>query len=688
MSTAFLLHAVLLVAAAAAATTETTKNLVVTRGCVTSCGGVDIPYPFGIGSGCFRKGFEIESINNSPVLAGTSIHVVHLSGDPAESLVMLPVGWQCYNTSSPDKVEASSHGETEMNKHGVYRLSNTHNMLVILGCNTMGNIGSVRTTRDVDEYSYYMGCMTFCNYSATAQDGLCASVGCCHVDIPPGLTHNYFYFRVYDHTGMMDFSPCDYTFLVDRTNYTFRRSDLLRDTNRTSPVWLDWAIRGDDDSTSLSCAEAAKATTTEYACISNHSDCVNATNGPGYNCRCSSGYQGNAYLVNGCSNIDECADPAKYPCKGVCRDTEGSYQCTCRPGYVSEDPKTQRCTPKFPLAAQICIGATGGILLIAFMAFVIVIRKEKRKTREFYKKNGGLTLEKANVIKLFKKEELKPILKSSNLIGKGGFGEVYKGVVDKKLVAVKKPISGNVLETKQFANEVIIQSQVIHKNIVKLIGCCLEVDTPMLVYEFISKGSLHDILHRVDNKEPLKLDVRLSIVTDTAHGLAYMHSQTHTKILHGDVKPANILLDDNFVPKISDFGISRLIDKEHTANVIGDMMYMDPVYLQTGLLTEKSDVYSFGVVILEVISRKKASHSDNNSLVTSFLDCHKEEKKATGLFDKEIAATGVLELLDTLAEIAVACLNLDVDQRPSMTDIAARLRTLNTSCMPSLSFRS
>ncbi|KAI5016796.1 hypothetical protein ZWY2020_028701 [Hordeum vulgare] len=278
---------------------------------------------------------------------------------------MLPVGWQCYNTTSPGKVVANSHGETEVNKHGVYRLSNnTHNMLLILGCNTMGNIGN---------------------------DGLCASVGCCHVDIPPGLTHNYFYFRVYDHTSMMDFSPCDYAFLVDRTNYTFRRSDLLRDTNRTSPVWLDWAIRGDEDSTSLSCAEAAKATTTEYACVSNHSDCVKATNGPGYNCRCSRGYQGNAYLVNGCSNIDECADPAKYPCKGVCRGTEGSYRCTCRPGYLSYDPKTQRCTPKFPLAAQICIGTIGGALVIAFTAFIIIIRKEKQKTKEFYEKNGGLT---------------------------------------------------------------------------------------------------------------------------------------------------------------------------------------------------------------------------------------------------------------------------------------------------------
>ncbi|XP_037434491.1 wall-associated receptor kinase 2-like [Triticum dicoccoides] len=598
---------------------------------------------------------------------------------------MLSVGWQCYDPAMPSEVIRISHGETLMNKHGVYRFSNTRNMLVVLGCNTMGTIGSAETARVVDDFSYYMGCMSFCNSSTSPQDGQCASLGCCHVDIPPGLTHNYFRFRKYNHTGMMDYSPCDYAFLVDRNNYTFQRSDLLRNTIWTSPVWLDWAIRGRDDSTSLSCAEAAKATTTgnSYACVSNQSYCVDAINGPGYNCNCSKGYEGNAYLVDGCTNIDECADPATYPCKGVCKDTEGSYECTCPHGYGSDDSTRQHCTPTFPRAAQISIGVTCGILVITFMAFVVIIRKEKRNSREFYEKNGGLTLEKAKVIKLYKKEELKSILKSSNLIGKGGFGEVYKGVLGSIEVAVKKPISGNVLENKQFANEVIIQSQVIHKNIVRLIGCCLEVDTPMLVYEFISKGSFHDILHEFDKRESLSLDVRLRILAESAHGLAYMHSQAHIKILHGDVKPANILLDDNFVPKISDFGISRLIDKDHTANVIGDMTYMDPVYLQTGLLTEKSDVYSFGVVILEAISRKKATHSDNNSLVTSFLECHKDGKEVTGgkkitkLFDEEIAALGDLELLVTLAGIAVKCLNLDVDQRPSMTDVVAHLDTLN-----------
>jgi serine/threonine protein kinase len=301
--------------------------------------------------------------------------------------------------------------------------------------------------------------------------------------------------------------------------------------------------------------------------------------------------------------------------------------------------------------------------------------------REFYEKNGGPILEKAKIIKLFKKEELKEILKSKNLIGKGYFGEVYKGLLDNKLVAVKKPISGSMLENEQFANEVIIQSQIIHKNIVRLIGCCLEVDTPMLVYEFIPKGSLEDILH--SNKAiPLNIDVRLIIAAQSADGLAYMHSKTSNKILHGDVKPANILLDENFMPKISDFGISRLIarDTQHTDEVIGDMSYMDPVYMQTGLLTEKSDVYSFGVMILELITRKKATYSDNNSLVRNFLEVHKEGKRVTELFDNEIALTSNLEILHSMARIIMECLNLDVDQRPSMIEVAERLLLLNQTC--------
>nr|CAB3482787.1 unnamed protein product [Digitaria exilis] len=248
-----------------------------------------------------------------------------------------------------------------------------------------------------------------------------------------------------------------------------------------------------------------------------------------------------------------------------------------------------------------------------------------------------------------------------------------------KVVVVKKSINVNAALKEQFANEVIIQSRIIHKNIVKLIGCCLEVDIPMLVYEFISKGSLHDILHD-QGMVQLNLNLRLRIAAEAAEGLAYMHSTA--TILHGDVKPANILLDDEFVPKISDFGISRLIaiDKaQHTKYVIGDRSYMDPVYLQTGILTKKSDVYSFGVVLLELISRKEASFSNNNSLVMNFIDAHKIKRRATELFDKDIIAPRNMELLDYLVGIAVDCLNLDVDQRPEMTQVEERLLLLKIS---------
>jgi serine/threonine protein kinase len=175
----------------------------------------------------------------------------------------------------------------------------------------------------------------------------------------------------------------------------------------------------------------------------------------------------------------------------------------------------------------------------------------------------------------------------------------------------------------------------------------------------------------------LNMGLRLRIAAESAEGLAYMHSKTTARILHGDVKPANILIHDEFTPKISDFGISRLIatDMQHTGHVIGDMSYMDPVFLQTGLLTDKSDVYSFGVVLLELITRKKASHSDNNSLLRNFLDAYGKDKSVIDLIDKELAEVD-REILNGLAQMIMQCLNLDVRQRPEMTDVAESLRDM------------
>ncbi|XP_044361930.1 wall-associated receptor kinase 4-like [Triticum aestivum] len=508
-----------------------------------------------------------------------------------------------------------------------------------------------------------------------ATNGSCSRRGCCQASFPEAVPYDTFYLDVNGphNNTLWETNPCSYAMVVESSWYNFSTPDLYGDEvqrklfPRGVPYVLDFAIR------SGSCPPDGQPAP---ACASANSHCATATRGPGYVCKCLEHYEGNPYIAGGCKDINECEHPDLYPCSGTCMNKPGGYDCPCK-RWKKGDGKAGTCAENFPLVVTLVVGAIGGISCISIVTLVILLRKEKRKMREFYEKNGGPTLQKAKLIKLFKKEELRPILKSRNFIGKGGFSEVYKGsLLDIGLVAVKKPISGSVLENKQFANEVIIQSQVIHKNIVRLIGCCLEVDIPMLVYEFLSKGSLDDILHN-NNDAPLDLHVRLRIAADSADGLAYMHSKAHTRILHGDVKPANILLDDNFVPKISDFGISRLIvrDKQHTNTVIGDRSYMDPEYLRSGLLTEKSDVYSFGVVILELISRQIATHSDGNRLVENFLEAHNENRAAV-FFDEAFTRPCDLDLLSSLAVIAMKCLEHDVDQRPSMIEVAQRILTI------------
>lgn len=288
-------------------------------------------------------------------------------------------------------------------------------------------------------------------------------------------------------------------------------------------------------------------------------------------------------------------------------------------------------------------------------------------------------LENINNIKIFTKEEMNQITKNYSIVlGKGGFGEVYMGIIDnKQQVAVKRSISVDEARKREFANEVIIQSRISHRNVVRLLGCCLEVDVPMLVYEFAPKGSLYDVLHGAkETKASLPLGTRLDIAVESAEALSYMHSSATQKILHGDVKSGNILLDENFMPKVSDFGTSRLlsIEKKHTILVIGDMNYIDPVYMKTGRLDEKSDVYSFGVVLLELITRKKPRYDGNNSLIINFFKSYGSEDKTRKMFDEEIVSPEDIEFLQKVGAIAVACLKEDMDDRPIMKQVAEHLQ--------------
>ena len=199
------------------------------------------------------------------------------------------------------------------------------------------------------------------------------------------------------------------------------------------------------------------------------------------------------------------------------------------------------------------------------------LAKEKEK---FFKQNGGHILyqqilsKQIDTVTLFTTEVLKKATHNydrSRELGRGGHGTVYKGILDNnKVIAVKRSKIMNVVHTEEFVQEIIILSQLNHRNVVRLVGCCLEVEVPILVYEFIPNGTLSQLIHgNNDNRRlPVSLEDRLRIAQESAKALEYLHVSINRPIVHGDVKSLNILLDENYMAKVTDFGASRMLPKD------------------------------------------------------------------------------------------------------------------------------
>ncbi|KAJ7959206.1 Wall-associated receptor kinase [Quillaja saponaria] len=487
-----------------------------------------------------------------------------------------------------------------------FPFSVTGNKFIGVGCDTFAVI------QGKNGKSYSTGCLSLCNSIDSVTNGTCSCIGCCQTSIPKNLLVYDAYVRSFqNHTGIWRSNPCSYSFLVEEQYFNFCTADLIDLQARSVvpfPSVLDW------DSGNQTCEEGRK-NLTSYAC--QQIACVMTQ-------IMVQGTVANALKVIKeihislmvamlhllcCvhvffQDIDECSHPILNDCSRICKNTMGSYMCSCPKGQHGDGRKGGNgCASDQLLVIKISVGVGIGIMVVGSGWLYCGDKKRKlmRLKERYFEQNGGLMLQRqlskregstTETAKIFTAQELKTGILPNDPV-----------------VAIKKSKFVDCSQIELFINEVVVLSQMNHRNVVKLLGCCLETEVPLLVYEFVSNGSLFNHIDNANEASAsvLPWEIRLRIATETAGVLSYLHSAASMPIIHRDIKSSNILLDDKYTAKVSDFGASRLVPQNESllyTLVQGTLGYLDPEYLQTSQLTEKSDVYSFGVLLLELLTGK------------------------------------------------------------------------------------
>ncbi|XP_078148800.1 uncharacterized protein LOC144544237 isoform X2 [Carex rostrata] len=272
------------------------------------------------------------------------------------------------------------------------------------------------------------------------------------------------------------------------------------------------------------------------------------------------------------------------------------------------------------------------------------------------------------------------------ILGEGGFGCVYKGTLsDGKDVAVKQLKGGGGQGEREFQAEVEIISRVHHRHLVSLVGYCISEDHRLLVYDFVSNGTLHYHLF-AKGKPCMEWSTRVKVAAGSARGLAYLHEDCHPRIIHRDIKSSNILIDDNFEAQVADFGLARPAENDVThvsTRVMGTFGYLAPEYASTGKLTERSDVFSFGVVLLELITGRKPVDGNRPLGEESLVEWarpHLTEALESGdfkeLVDPRLGTNYIETEMFRMVETAAACIRHSASRRPKMSQVVRALDIL------------
>ncbi|KAJ9178898.1 hypothetical protein P3X46_010744 [Hevea brasiliensis] len=641
--------------------------------CTDHCGSISIPYPFGIGKDCYMEDwFEIECDNTinppRPLLSRFNMEVFRID-----------LGSSAVEVESPIISSNCSGREDGMpvNLTGSPFLLSDENVFTATGCNT----------RALVTYNspQLVGCDSTClgeqndvdwremlpKIMRKGSDGnwlreYCSGYNCCQTIIPSLV--QVFNPILQDKEGNQNKGGCKLAFIAGGSGTIFQRN---KDPYVQFPMLIDWMIN----------SSRKKDVDWETVNCFNYSD--NSFNEPVFRCSCKNGYEGNPYLR--CTDIDECKDPTYGQCQGIlrCVNTRGSYKCVPDAKWI------------------IIFGLCAGIIVL----FVLILgarclyksvkkRNNIRRREKFFKRmlqqqisSSEGNVEKAKIFSLKELEKATDHFNVNRIIGQGGQGTVYKGMLaDGRIVAVKKSKIVDEAKVEHFINEVVILSLINHRNVVKLLGCCLEAEVPLLIYEFVSNGTLFRYLHEQDEEFPLSWATRLQIATEISGALSYLHSAAPIPIFHRDIKSKNILLDEKYKAKVSDFGISRsiAIGQTHlTTNVQGTFGYLDPEYFQTSQFTEKSDVYSFGVVLVELLTGQEpicsAKSEEVTSLATIFIQMMENNKLYEIIDPQIIEQYSIKEEVMAVANLAKRCLNLNGKKRPTMKQATLELETIRYS---------